>query len=582
MEDINTCTQAAEAVYDNADVIVNMEALQTSQFIFQDEQLTRHLENIIQKAKVYAKVSKEESSLFTAYLIARLKLNHFKSDKFILELKKSHFLNAQFCDKFCSFVIMIPEGENIKIMQHPSEAELFSKPMSCVSLNHQEFELFQIYYEHIRPQYMIQSSASTCLEDQPFFVTVQGKPVNDPDKLLRRLFTKLNYLWSTPKTVTRAMNMIKEEIQNQTLHDKPGPIEDSHMHHICLNPQISEFIFQYQHLFTIKGPDELQNVILARNGILAVLNETITKKEQLPGFPAESSKRQEMLQRKHSEGSYIDEKDVNFSKLMFKLKPDAKAKPIGRTDVRSLVCQELSDAETARLVFKYNYKRQMQLISYLAETFRCTPTNNAIKIRLKTEHLQLEEKYFREVIINYQQPGNRKASPSFLQITDESELRQKVLNHSWEGLVVRHRLVGRQRGIFTSRPFQKNEVISDYSGIYLDSVSGETLYQERPSIYMFQFEFKNQSHWRDASAETGTFGRLINHSIHPNVKPCVVDLFRNNKPHVIFVTLTSLPENSELFWSYGTKRDLGSDKLDFYHECYCPSCSKPIDRLSRF
>ena len=67
---------------------------------------------------------------------------------------------------------------------------------------------------------------------------------------------------------------------------------------------------------------------------------------------------------------------------------------------------------------------------------------------------------------------------------------------------------------------------------------------------MYYFAWSNKQWCIDATADTGRFGRLINHSRKkPNLKTKLFIL--NNMPHLIFVALDDIEENTELLYDYG-------------------------------
>ena len=63
----------------------------------------------------------------------------------------------------------------------------------------------------------------------------------------------------------------------------------------------------------------------------------------------------------------------------------------------------------------------------------------------------------------------------------------------------------------------------------------------------------------DASNNDGRMGRLINHSMHPNIKPNVIEgvVPRNGgrpRPYVYFTAITDIAKGEELLFNYGDNR----------------------------
>lgn len=67
---------------------------------------------------------------------------------------------------------------------------------------------------------------------------------------------------------------------------------------------------------------------------------------------------------------------------------------------------------------------------------------------------------------------------------------------------------------------------------------------------MYYFSWSNKQWCIDATADTGRLGRLINHSRkRPNLRTKLFIL--NNEPHLIFVALDDIDEDTELLYDYG-------------------------------
>ena len=94
----------------------------------------------------------------------------------------------------------------------------------------------------------------------------------------------------------------------------------------------------------------------------------------------------------------------------------------------------------------------------------------------------------------------------------------------WDGLEVVDGLPERGRGVKVTRPFEREEVVCDYSGRLLSHKDGKTKFAATPENEMgFMFSFRHQGlgYWRDATEEVPGPGRLINHSrCHANVSNC--------------------------------------------------------------
>ena len=98
-----------------------------------------------------------------------------------------------------------------------------------------------------------------------------------------------------------------------------------------------------------------------------------------------------------------------------------------------------------------------------------------------------------------------------------------------------------------------------YKGIILEGNDVRRLEREldnpdckNQGSYILFFKFKGKNMAIDASAETGEFGRLMNHSITPNVKAHTVEF--EERPRVVFKALRDIRIAEELCWNYGETR----------------------------
>lgn len=112
------------------------------------------------------------------------------------------------------------------------------------------------------------------------------------------------------------------------------------------------------------------------------------------------------------------------------------------------------------------------------------------------------------------------------------------------------------RGIKTTRAFKSGDILMRY---FAELVSKEEFYRrenqgpEEGHFYRYVFKHKEQRHYLDATAEDGTYGRLINHSKKKaNVLPKPVEI--DGMPAVIFVAKVDLEVGVELRYDYGERR----------------------------
>lgn len=113
------------------------------------------------------------------------------------------------------------------------------------------------------------------------------------------------------------------------------------------------------------------------------------------------------------------------------------------------------------------------------------------------------------------------------------------------------------RGIVTTRSFIKNQPIVEYSGELLtnrDANEREAEYARNPAIgsFMYFFTHAGKRFCVDATAETGRFGRLINHSRKaPNCGTKLVVV--GQIPRLVIFAKKDIPADTEIVFDYGDR-----------------------------
>jgi len=113
------------------------------------------------------------------------------------------------------------------------------------------------------------------------------------------------------------------------------------------------------------------------------------------------------------------------------------------------------------------------------------------------------------------------------------------------------------RGITASKGFAKGEFVVEYAGDLMDIGTAkqlETKYSMDTSkgCYMYYFKHKGKQYCIDATAESGRYGRLLNHSRqNPNCVTKVVML--GDTPRLILVARQDIQPGTELLYDYGDR-----------------------------
>ena len=163
-----------------------------------------------------------------------------------------------------------------------------------------------------------------------------------------------------------------------------------------------------------------------------------------------------------------------------------------------------------------------------------------------------------------------------LEVEENRQLFKNVHTGQWPGLKVAKDLPGRGRGIFTTRPFQRHEIVCHYTGTILEGQAAHQYIREREAScadtsYLLDFIDGNTFCCIDSNIEDGSLGRLINHSAkYPNVEKLVRTI--NGQRYLFFRMKDNIIVNRELLYNYGQRpSDTHPEWLDPKH-CPCHIC----------
>jgi len=135
-----------------------------------------------------------------------------------------------------------------------------------------------------------------------------------------------------------------------------------------------------------------------------------------------------------------------------------------------------------------------------------------------------------------------------LAITDDSVLKALKIKTTEE----------KGRGVYAAEPIAKGSFVVEYAGDLVsmdEGVKREEDYSEDARIgsYIFFFNFKGKRFCLDATAESGRYGRLLNHSrLNPNCKTRLVE-FPEGKPRLIIEAKKDIITDEELLYDYGDR-----------------------------
>jgi len=114
------------------------------------------------------------------------------------------------------------------------------------------------------------------------------------------------------------------------------------------------------------------------------------------------------------------------------------------------------------------------------------------------------------------------------------------------------------RGIFAAKKLTKGDFVVEYAGDLMSMEEGkdrEAEYQKDSEIgcYIYFFSFKGKRYCIDATAESGRYGRLLNHSkTKANCKTRLVEE-PEGIPRLIIEAKVDIEEDAELLYDYGDR-----------------------------
>lgn len=137
---------------------------------------------------------------------------------------------------------------------------------------------------------------------------------------------------------------------------------------------------------------------------------------------------------------------------------------------------------------------------------------------------------------------------AYLTIKEDDELSHLVVKTTEE----------KGRGIYANMDITKGKFIVEYAGDLMtmeDGVIRETEYTRNPEIgcYIYFFEFSGKRYCIDATAESGRYGRLLNHSkTQGNCKTRLVE-HPEGIPRLIIEAKRDIKKDEELTYDYGDR-----------------------------
>uniref|UniRef100_A0A182PDH9 [histone H4]-lysine(20) N-methyltransferase n=1 Tax=Anopheles epiroticus TaxID=199890 RepID=A0A182PDH9_9DIPT len=139
-----------------------------------------------------------------------------------------------------------------------------------------------------------------------------------------------------------------------------------------------------------------------------------------------------------------------------------------------------------------------------------------------------------------------------VQVERDRDIERAIREEREEGLKIEY-FEGKGRGIVTTRPFMKGEFVVEYIGDLISVAEAK----QREQIY--SKDDNTGCYIIDATAESGKFGRLVNHSRNGNLITKTVPI--NNRPHLVLIAKEDIEKGVEVTYDYG---DRSKEALQHY------------------
>lgn len=149
---------------------------------------------------------------------------------------------------------------------------------------------------------------------------------------------------------------------------------------------------------------------------------------------------------------------------------------------------------------------------------------------------------------------------------DSKAIQRMVRRQKWKGLCITD-LDGKGKGVLTTRPFSKGEVVCDYHGVVVSREQGLAIHQStegKENGHMLFYTSRGVRKCIDAHLdrcvchpEKPTYGRHINHSRkRSNVRPRVCKIQHDGQEQdiILFFATRDIKVSEELLFDHGVKR----------------------------
>ena len=548
--------QAAKNVANLVDPSTRPVSLQTAQRAYTDPKVKQDVADAIARAKssnekrrshqTLNDVPANDHRLVTRYLAgAVIQLCHFQRPVVASNLTVEEFALA---------MEVGDDGERLIAVKNHQMAT--SNP-SCMILSKTDYQLMRDYLAFIRGEMPEDDEPSTSL----FFRAPNGKPIQNMSKQLDSLQTGYDIV--SKRTAAGA--------HGYTCNHARKAMDSASRSHFGSNSMELKSVIDYlTHSENVVrkhyARETFSEVMAARQSMLAVVNADGPAVGGAVGsrechVDASSSS------RFHSEADRLDTIyraifDARFNDFHSDVPSLSIATDLLR---KSGLKPDLLVRFAQRYIAAWRTSRERLSVTEHLQSVTTRPSTNA-QARALIETLGLR-RMRPGAVLNMAKsmpiPTTRREKQATQQrkSTDSDAcLRARVVDQKWPGLVVRDSVGSMGRGVCTTKPFRKGELVCDYNGLVMQGQEARAYIRRSnddtsiDTSYMYTFKCQDVACVIDVIDEDAyghMIGRYINHSVTPNLvsKP----MFLDGKPVMLFLAAEDILAGTDLSFHYGDR-----------------------------
>ena len=559
-----TRDQAAKNVANLVDPSMRPVSLQMVQRAYTDPKVRQDVEDAVSRAKAanekrrshqaMREVSSNDHRLVTRYLAgAVIQLCHFQRPGVAANMTVKEFALA---------MEVGDDGERlIAVIKHKTAT---SYP-ACMILSAADFQLMGDYLVFIRGEMPEDADPET----SHFFRSPNGKPIPNMSKELERLqtgyaivskTTASGALGYTANHARKAMESASRQYYGNGRSAELKSVSDYLTH--------SENVVRKHY-----ARKTFHEVMAARKCMMAVLNSDAPCHGGETPFDDSASESSSSACSSSAYGSHdvdVDQLDQTYRAIFENRFNSFDSEVPSLADVTGLLSkaglkQELVERFSRRFIASWMMSRERHVLS---EYFASVPTRPSTKADASALIGTLGLRLLRPLAViklakSMPIPTTRceKRATKQKQATNHDEwLVNRIRDQIWPGLVVRDSVASMGRGVCTTKPFLKGEVVCDYNGMVLQGQAARDYIKRADNdtsidtSYMYTFKCQDVAcviDCLDEIAYGGMIGRYINHAVTPNLisKPMMI----SGVPVMVFVAASDILAGADLSFNYGDR-----------------------------